>query len=542
MATFEEHIEGLTGVAIGSSGTNPTQGELSLFLQDGVKEVVNRIVQTNPTELAKFTSSTEDTNDSGVTLVGKVLSVVREHDSVTILRRCTLIDPGHRYEAADSTSLKYRSKYNPGYYVKDGKIHTVPASAGSDNSSWVTQMAYDTGLAFGDTYNASAIDNFPDEYEYLVALYAAAKTLLNTMSAKTDSLPNDIVIEVVQLIDESLPTFTTPNDFILPPLPPGVDIDFSNVATIIPFAPPELSLDAFPTITDLSISSIAPTRPTFSANTVSETNITNPTFTAAVMNPLDWNDTNNWITSEEDSEMLGARIQEISVKVQEYQARMQESLAVFNKENAILQKDLQVAIENVNNAQADDNKELQVYSNQMQQYQADVNKEVQEYQQNLNADIQAWQTEMGTKIQKYNADLQNETAKVSASVQNFQAEVQKAIQKYQTETGYDMQRYSSEVQANGQKFQTELTKNQADFTTSLQKYTSEIQKVASENQSKLAKNSAEIQNYSVKLQKHNQDYQWLQSRYVALKEEYNAAFVLMRPPAPPASPQQQVRR
>ena len=35
MATFEEQVEGLTGLSI-DSGSSPTQGELTQFLKDGV--------------------------------------------------------------------------------------------------------------------------------------------------------------------------------------------------------------------------------------------------------------------------------------------------------------------------------------------------------------------------------------------------------------------------------------------------------------------------------------------------------------------------
>ena len=43
MATFEVQVEGLTGIALDGSST-PTQTELSYFLQDGVKDVVTRMV------------------------------------------------------------------------------------------------------------------------------------------------------------------------------------------------------------------------------------------------------------------------------------------------------------------------------------------------------------------------------------------------------------------------------------------------------------------------------------------------------------------
>ena len=178
MATFEAQVESLTGIAI-SGSSNPTQTELSSFLVDGVIDVVNRMIITRPEELPKFTKTTNDT--SSVTKAGKVLSVMREHDSTSILRPCTQINSAIRYEATDVDSLHYRSKYSPGFYELNGLIHTVPAAGSGNNDIVVTQVHYDTGLVYGDTYNAAAIENFPKDYEYLVAIYAAIQSLHSKM-------------------------------------------------------------------------------------------------------------------------------------------------------------------------------------------------------------------------------------------------------------------------------------------------------------------------------------------------------------------------
>ena len=50
MATFETQVEALTGISIDGS-SNPTQTELSSFLVDGVKDVVNRMIVARPAEL-----------------------------------------------------------------------------------------------------------------------------------------------------------------------------------------------------------------------------------------------------------------------------------------------------------------------------------------------------------------------------------------------------------------------------------------------------------------------------------------------------------
>tara|TARA_R100000808_G_C2148081_1_gene156157 strand:+ start:881 stop:1915 length:1035 start_codon:yes stop_codon:yes gene_type:complete len=178
MADFKTQIAGLTDIAI-SASSSPTQDEVSQFLVDGTVEVINRITQFKPYDLVKFTDTTEDESGSGITVTGQVLSVVREHDSATILRKCDAIDPNLRYEASNIDSLHYRSKHKPGYYVLNGKLQTVPAAATSNNSVFVTQTSYATNT----TYESTSIDNFPKEYEYLVVLNASMKSLLNAMGA-----------------------------------------------------------------------------------------------------------------------------------------------------------------------------------------------------------------------------------------------------------------------------------------------------------------------------------------------------------------------
>ena len=199
MATFKDHIEGLTGLTV---STAPTTGQLTQFLIDGVKEVVNRIIKLRPDELAKFCKTTDSTTT--VTITGKILSVTRQHNSDSIFRSCSKISPNLRYLATDTDSIHFRSKYNPGYYELDGLIYSVPqASSTSHNDLVVTQVHYDIGIAHGDTYNntGSSIDNFPTEYEYLVAIYAAIKSLEAKMA---DFAIDEEDTELVQAITSNL--------------------------------------------------------------------------------------------------------------------------------------------------------------------------------------------------------------------------------------------------------------------------------------------------------------------------------------------------
>lgn len=199
MATFEEQVEGLTGLTINSSGTNPNQSEVTQFLKDGVVEVVNRISQVSPAEIPKF-CSTSTTDSGGITVTGKILSVMREHDSSTILRSCTAISPQDRYEAENSDSLKLRSKYNPAYYILDQKIYCVPSPSSGGNSFNVTQIAYDQSL----DYTSSSISNFPTEFTYLIPIYAAIKALEAKMAEYTIDEEDPDLVQAISVNIASL--------------------------------------------------------------------------------------------------------------------------------------------------------------------------------------------------------------------------------------------------------------------------------------------------------------------------------------------------
>ena len=182
--TFENQINALTGIPLGGSGTATTT-DATQYLQDGLREVINRIIRLAPDETIKFCKTTSDDSNAGIVYTGKIFSVVREHDSTSVLRKCSLISADNRYDATDPESIYYRSKYNPGYYINGStnahgsKIYSVPESASGNNAVIVTQVYYDTGLTTSD----DNIDNFPSEYQYLVVLYAASKVLENKINS-----------------------------------------------------------------------------------------------------------------------------------------------------------------------------------------------------------------------------------------------------------------------------------------------------------------------------------------------------------------------
>ena len=358
MATFETQVEALTGISIAGSSSQ-TLTELSSFLADGVKDVVNRMIEARPAELSKFTNTTNST--SYVDKIGKILSVAREHDSTTILRKCTSIDPGERYDATDSDSLNYRSKTNPGFYELDGAIYTVPAAGSGNNDIIVTQVHYDTGLLYVDTYGASnsSIVSFPSDNEHLVALYAAIKSLGAKMGAIRNSL----------------------SSFSITAVPP----DMPTTGTSIPtYNEAEQGVTIDDEITQML----------------------------------------TYIETDEDVELAGAQLQKIGSYIGAYNAAMTNQLHEFNEANAKYQAEIKEHLQvsanevtrlttiynkasdiNLQNAirtyqtQVDEyTQKITRYSSEVASYNADVSREVQEYTNNFQSQGTNYQWRQGQML------------------------------------------------------------------------------------------------------------------------------------------------
>ena len=125
MATFEERVEGLTGLTIDSSGTNPTQAQLSEFLKDGVADVVDRWTTIKPRDADLFlrASSTSDTQAAHSSNTGKIISVVRESGTADDWRECSKVTLGMQSRVTDPDSLFYSSAFSPSYVIsEDGAV------------------------------------------------------------------------------------------------------------------------------------------------------------------------------------------------------------------------------------------------------------------------------------------------------------------------------------------------------------------------------------------------------------------------------------
>ena len=190
MATFEAQVEGLTGITISSSGTAPTQAQLTQFLTDGASEVINSM----PMRL-KYFCATEDTfnsvaigSEAEILKSGQVLSVSRTDGTVEY--PCREIPANLAGRVSDSTfatgHMESATQTDPAYYIYKGRINSIPAALanGGTASNKYLEIVKPTVLYTHDSMDDS-VTSFPLEYEYLVPLYASVKALQSAMAAKS---------------------------------------------------------------------------------------------------------------------------------------------------------------------------------------------------------------------------------------------------------------------------------------------------------------------------------------------------------------------
>ena len=194
MATFQAQVQSLSGLTISSSGTNPTEAELTQFLKDGVIDVTNRVTILRPQDIENFQreSATIDSN-SGLDVGGaKIISVIREagadgsSDGSTAWELCQKIPASMQSRVVDINSLHYASQYHPKYLIDDnGKVNVYPVASANNGYKvfFVNNVPTDATNETSLVYSDSDIKWFPNDKVHLVVLYASIKSLQSAMSS-----------------------------------------------------------------------------------------------------------------------------------------------------------------------------------------------------------------------------------------------------------------------------------------------------------------------------------------------------------------------
>ena len=196
---FKDQVSSLTGLSISGSGTTPTEDELSQFLTDGAKDVINKFIIIMPGEAYKFSTTESLSDDAGLFVKGSILSIVRENNNPEDLRECTPIDPSHRTSSKEKTSLHYRSTSNPGYYKMNGKVFVVPVPTAPNNAASVTHILYPEVLHDESSIGSSTVIN--TKSGVLISRVVDESTEANTKSVFTKTAHGFVEGDLVKITD-----------------------------------------------------------------------------------------------------------------------------------------------------------------------------------------------------------------------------------------------------------------------------------------------------------------------------------------------------
>ena len=374
MATFQTQIEDLTG-SIGDTEA------LSSWLTDGARTVLN-ILPID--KLARIASNTNFTNTTDVE--GRIIISVlrRDENNSGAAMPCRPLPPSMMGKVGDSSYMEAATTSDPAYIIFDELLNIYPTVISSNHSRLIAIKTDITVL-----YSASSIDNFPDEAENAVVLYASRNSLQRLLNDVHSSL-SDLNIVAVAPATPALGTISYSDAT-------NSDASVTDVANIL-------------------VDSIDEVDPTGSV----------PTFTAPDLN-VDVSTFSTFLEIDEDTELASLQLGRLNNEVSQYQANIQNEVAVFNKENVRYQAELQDEL-----AKHNSNLQRAITSAQIAGQKAQLESQ------------QATQTDVANKaadqalalqnaVQNMQAKIQDNTAlisKFSADLQGYQADIQKEVQEY----------------------------------------------------------------------------------------------------------------
>ena len=171
--SFKTEIEAIVGDIDSPNYTS----EAELYLVEGVKFITKSLM--NLPEIANRLTSSTTLNNSPTTMstasVLQIVSVTRNDGSRD--RKAIQIKPENVGDYTDVNSIYYTSKLDPKYYIENDTLKVIPTPA-NGQSALVKHITPDTSVGLGDT----SVDNFPDELERGVVLYASRELLRYIMN------------------------------------------------------------------------------------------------------------------------------------------------------------------------------------------------------------------------------------------------------------------------------------------------------------------------------------------------------------------------
>tara|TARA_R110000796_G_scaffold249483_1_gene377323 strand:- start:2352 stop:3638 length:1287 start_codon:yes stop_codon:yes gene_type:complete len=410
MATFEAQVEALTGLAIDDSSA-PTQTELTQFLTDGAKEILNSLSRSRQ-EMFTTTNKLNASNTSLTLLGSEVFSVTR--DDETIHQPCRKVPANLKGRIEDSDDMMAATSTDPAYYIYNTTLYVIPTPS-SSQKAFVQTLVYPI-VAFGDsavgnTSLSGVTATAADPTVFTKSSHGLSTGDIVKLSNFTEMTEINEMTGTVTRLDSSTfeingvsadPAETTggdvtelgrfPNDGeYLIPLYASIKSLQNKMSSKFAELPTDVTFISLP---------VAPVAPILISNQIG-TLPTAPVYTGLSIAPS-FSTVDTFISTDEDVELASVKIQEINSQINEYQASMQNQINLFNDANVEYQAEVNKLTENARLSSQDDVQSLQKYSNELGSY--------------------------GTRVQIYQADA-------STKIQNYSAKIQKHVTDYQWLSG-----------------------------------------------------------------------------------------------------------
>ncbi len=188
--SFKDQVDALTGF-----GTTENDA-LSDWLTAGARFILNAMPIQKLSRVASNTNFTNSQDAEGK----RIISVLRKDaNNSNRYMPCRELQPSQMGRVHDSAYMEFASTSDPAYIIHNQVINTFPESVASNDSRVVSINTDITVL-----HSATNIDNFPDEAEYAVVLYAARQALERIIKDKNvdeDSELSSVYTNQYTLID-----------------------------------------------------------------------------------------------------------------------------------------------------------------------------------------------------------------------------------------------------------------------------------------------------------------------------------------------------
>ena len=178
---FQFQVESLITYAI-TTTTTPTTFQLSQYIQDAVKDIIFKWIGIKPQDAYLFQRVTTEQVANGYEIgTAKIINVLRESET-NKWRDCRRIGAEHTYEVTDVESIHYASKHNPAFFIDESggiDVYPIATSVERYKAYFLNVIPIEETPTPGDTLDriSTGVRYFPDHLEYLVAIYAAIRSL-----------------------------------------------------------------------------------------------------------------------------------------------------------------------------------------------------------------------------------------------------------------------------------------------------------------------------------------------------------------------------